>query len=124
LTGLTLTPTVPGIPVVQAPIAKTVDVEAILAKMPGVTVTGVTPVPGQVAPNVNDLLKQETDETAEDFEARSRLTLKLVAIPDYKLNNVTAVTAAHMMMKKSKLGLTYDPEVESALAYLTGLLQR
>jgi hypothetical protein len=135
-TGLKLAPT-PQVPVLAGvvaptpvpllpaqPPAKTLDVAAILAKLPGITVATVTPAPGQVQPDINDLLKKETDETPEDFEARRVLTLKLASIPDYKLNNATAVTAALIMMKKAKLGVTYDPDVEAAIAYLTELLKR
>jgi len=136
VTGLTLNP-VPNIPLIAPlitqptvpplaaqPAAKTVDVGAILAKMPGVTVATITPPAPQVTADINDLLQKEADESDADFEARRRLTLLLVSIPDYHLNNATAVTAGHLMMKKSKLGVTYDPDVESAIAYLAALLQR
>jgi hypothetical protein len=120
-----LAPKSPLIPVVQPKTAApAVDVEALLAKMPGITVLGVSQTQGQVPANVEDLLIKESDETSEDFEARKQLTMKLASIPDYKLNNATAATVAHMMMKKTKLGVTYDHDIESALTYLTGLLQR
>ena len=106
------------------PAATTLDVNAILTNMPGITVSTVTPPPGHVPADINDLLKKETDETTEDFEARRRLTLQLASIPDYKLNNVAAVTAGLIMMKKSKLGVSYDPDVEAAITYLTALLNR
>jgi len=121
--GLTLTPT--QVPVLQPrPAAKTVDVSAILKNMPGITITSVTGAPVTVETDIMDLLKKESDEDPNDFEARKRLTLLLGSIPDYKLNNTTAVTAGMIMMKKSKLGLTYDPDVEAAISYLTALLQR
>ena len=72
--------------------------------------------------DINDILHKETDETPEDFEARRRLTLRLTSIPNYKINNATAVTAGLMMMKKAKLGITYEPDIESALSYLTSLI--
>lgn len=132
LAGLTLAPNVVQ-PVVTAPLtpalagqppAKTVDVATILAKMPGITVATATSPAAQATADINDLVQNEADEIPEDFEARRRLTLKLASIPDYKLNNTTAVTAGHLLMKKSKLGVNYDPDVEAALAYLTALLQR
>lgn len=115
-------PTAPAL--VAKPVTKGVDVNAILNKMPGISVLGVTPAPVQVSPDINNMIKQEADETAEDFEARRRLTLQLANIPDYKLNNSAAVTAGLIMMKKSKLGVKYDEDVEAAIAYLTSLLQR
>ena len=126
LQGLAITPptTVPA-PILPAqPPAKTIDVAAILEKMQGISVATVTPSPAQIPADINDLLQKEADETPEDFEARRRLTLQLASIPDYKLNNSTAVTAGLIMMKKAKLGLTYDPDVEAAVSYLTSLLQR
>lgn len=126
LGGLTLQPVVqPLAPVLAAqPTAKTVDVEGILSKMSGINVSTITPLVGQIPADINDIIKKENDESPEDFEARRRLTLQLANIPDYKLNNVTAVTAGLMLMKKSKLGLGYDADVEAALSYLTALLQR
>ena len=102
----------------------TLDVESILSKMPGISVTAITPPPSQVPADINDIIQKEDAENDDDFEARRRLTLLLASIPDYRLNNATAVTAGHIMMKKSKLGVTYDSDVESAIAYLVALLQR
>ena len=107
----------------QAPNQKQLNINEILAKMPGISLTVPPVIPGQ-ADDINVLIVKEGDETPEDFEARRRLTLRLVAIPDYKLNNVTAVVAALIMMRKSKLGITYDIDVENAIAYLMNLLQR
>jgi hypothetical protein len=103
---------------------KSIDVEAILSKMPGISVIAVTSNPEQVQANINDVLKKETDETSEDFEARRRLTMQLANIPNYKLSNATAVVAGLIMMKKSKLGVNYDPDVEAAIRYLMALLQQ
>ena len=117
LTGLGVAmPAIPG-----RPTAKAVDVETIMAKMPGINLTGM--VQGQVDANINDMLKQGDKESPEDFEARRRLTLKLASIPNYKLNNATAVTAGFIMMEKAKTGITYDPDVEAAILYLTTLIQ-
>jgi hypothetical protein len=125
--GLTLTPnpiqpTITNLPAQPPP--KNIDIAAILAKMPGISVMTITPAPATIPADINDLIQKEADETPEDFEARRRLTLKLASIPDYKLNNTTAVIAGLIMMKKAKLGLTYDPDIEAAIAYLTALLQR
>lgn len=100
------------------------ELAELLSKMPGIPVAGVTPAPANVSTDVTEFVQQGIDETPEDFESRKRLTVRLATIPDYALNNVTAATAASMLMKKAKLGLTYDANVESALSYLTGLLQR
>ena len=125
-------PTIPAIgglviPQQQPPAPATkkidVDVEAIFAKMPGITITG-TPGAPDIAPDVNDLLIKDSSESDDEFEARRTLTLKLASIPDYKLNGSTCLTIGHMMMKKSKMGLTYDPDIENAIGYLMALLQR
>jgi len=120
ITGLQITPSIAKLPEKKP----TVDIEAILVKMPNITISAGTAVPPQVAADINDMLQREADETLDDFEARRRLTIKLASIPDYKLSNTAAVTAGFIMMKKSKLGITYDPDIESAIAYLTALLQR
>ena len=122
-------PTIPaigGLVIAQPqlpPATKKVDVEAIFAKMPGITITG-TPGAPDIAPDVNDLLIKDSSESDDEFEARRTLTLKLASIPDYKLNGSTCLTIGHMMMKKSKMGLTYDPDIENAIGYLMALLQR
>lgn len=122
LGGLSTRPTAPVLAAQTAPTAA--NVNEILTKMSGISVSTVTPPPEQVPVDINDLLKKEADETPEEFEARRRITLQLASIPDYKLNNTAAVVAGLMLMKKSKLGITYDADVESALTYLTSLLQR
>lgn len=126
LTGLAITPTkVPAINVLPGkPVLTTAETEAIITKMPGINVSGITPATAQMSADIENLIQKEEDESPEDFEARRRLTLKLASIPDYKLNNSTAVVAGHLMMKKSKLGVTYDPDVEGAVTYLASLLQR
>ena len=100
------------------------EIEEIISKMPNITVSSITSPTFQISPDINDLLQKEQDEDDDDFETRKSLTLQLASIPDYKINNATAVTAAHMMMKKSKLGIGYDPDMENAIAVLVTLLQR
>lgn len=107
-------------PVIAA--KRTEEVEEILKKMSGISLSPV-PVSDQPA-DINDLLQKETDETPEDFESRKKLTIMLASIPDYPINNATAMVAAQMMMKKAKLNLTYEPDIEDTLSYLTLLLQR
>ena len=101
--------------------AQLLNIEQLLTKMPGIYTT--SPL-GVVVTDINDLLKQNVDESPEDFEARRRLTLQLAAIPDYQLNPVSAATIGQMMMKKARQGVTYDVDMENALTYITGLLQR
>ena len=97
------------------------NIEQLLAKMPGL----YTSVPvGFINTDINDLLKQDVDESSDDFEARRRLTLQLAVIPDYSLNPVAATTIGQMMMKKARQGITYDTDMENALTYITALLQR
>ena len=92
--------------------------------MPGMTIAGVTPNPLQVPVDINDILHKEENEIEEDYEARRRLTIKLASIPDYKLNNEAAVVIGNIMMKKVKLGTSYDADIENAINYLIRLLQR
>lgn len=101
--------------------AQLANIEQLLAKMPGIYTTSPA---GVVTTDINDLLKQNGDESLEDFEARRRLTLQLAAIPDYPLNPVSATTIGQMMMKKARQGVTYDVDMENALTYITSLLQR
>jgi hypothetical protein len=115
-------PVAPVAPVAQIPgSVSRGNIEQLLAKMPGVYTNAPT---GTVVTDINDILKQNVDETVEDFEARRRLTLQLSVIHDFPLNPVSAVTIGQMLMKKAKLGMTYDADMEAALAYFTGLLQR
>lgn len=96
------------------------SIESILAKMPGIN---IKPVSNFVPANINDILSKESDETPMDFERRKRLTMTLSTIPQFRINNTTAVTAGLMLMKKSRLGITYDVEIEAALDYLLSLVQ-
>jgi len=107
-----------------APKQPPVDVNEVLAKMPGITISAINSSTTPIPADIHDILQREADETEEDFQARERLTITLSTIPDYKLNNTTAVIAGYIMMKKSKLGITYDPDVESAIGYLVALLER
>jgi len=100
------------------------NINEILSKMQGITISTGSEQPSVVPININDILIKETDETVEDFEARKILTHQLASIPDYKLNTYAAVTAGLIMMKKSKLGVSYTPDVEAAIGYLIELLKR
>ncbi len=118
-------PSVPILSAVTKMSNKTIpeaDMNLIVTKMVGINIGQNQGVP--LAADINDLIVREDTESAEDFEARRRLTLKLAAMQDYKLNNVAAVTVAQMMMKKAKLNIEYETDVESAIEYLMSLLQR
>lgn len=78
----------------------------------------------ETEPTIEDVLCRETSETLEEFEARRILTLKLVSIPDYAINPMSAVVIASMIIKKARLGLEYDSNVEKSLTYLMELLSR
>jgi hypothetical protein len=100
------------------------DIDELIIKMPGLTIQGVSPSLMVVGADVNDLFQKETGESDADYEARRILTLKIVSIPDFKVNNATALTLGYLMFKKAKLGLNYDPDIEHALMYIGNLLQR
>jgi hypothetical protein len=96
--------------------------KALQKQLPGITITGVTGRTLGLQANLNELFAQEDDESFEDFETRMELTQKLASIPGLQLNNITAVTAGFLIMKQSKLGVTYTPDVQSVLVHLLGLL--
>jgi len=77
-----------------------------------------------VEPTIEDIMCRETWETLVEFQSRKILTSKLVSIPDYVINNMSAVVIASMMMKKAKLGLEYDENVEKSITYIISLLSR
>ena len=99
------------------------EVETLISQMKGINISALTLVPLQVDANIEDILQKESDETDADFEARTHLTLKLSSLETFKLNNTTTVTLGFIMMKKAKLGLTYDPDIEKAVNYVMALLQ-
>ena len=101
-------------------LTSTLDAAQLTAKLPGVTITTITPSALETNPDIDDLLQRETDESEEAFEARRRLTMKLkgLNINGNVLNNATAVVVAFLLMKKTLLGLEYDPDVEATLRVL------
>ena len=119
-------PTLAG-PVVGYPQAESsgsqIDLNALIEKMPGITITGGK-IPDIIPADINDILIKESSESDEDFEARKQLCFKLANIPDYKLNNRTCVVLSSMLIMKAKIGQTYERDVEAALTYVTNLLLR
>jgi hypothetical protein len=119
--------TVPTVPILGAitpattKVGGTINIEEILAKMPKLST--IPPI-ASGSSDINDIIQKQDSEDTDDFEVRKTLTLKLASIPDYKLNNVTAVTVGYMLMHKAKIGFKYDDDIESALSYLTELLKR
>lgn len=111
------------LPPVQAPVFSraaptAAEVEEIVRLLPGITISGSGRVTGSVPANIDDILQRESDETETDFATRKTLSHKLASLTGYPLNKATAVTIAALMMKKARLGLTYEPNVENALLYL------
>jgi hypothetical protein len=99
-----------------------ITINNILLYMPGITIMGGSPTTPILTANIDDLLHKESDESKDDFDFRRVLTYKLLAIPNYQLNNVTAMVVAYMLMRKARLGITYDRDIESALTYLLNAL--
>lgn len=97
--------------------------QELTEKLAGIDIAGVTPAPNPVSADINDLLHVEASESDEDFEARRRLTLRLATIPNYPINNSTAVTLGHMMMKKSRLGIMFDTDIESSINQVLKLVE-
>jgi hypothetical protein len=128
-TGAVTTPSLrpmqkPSAPIVSSEPQKTQldeDIDTILQKMPGIS---INPAPNEENVNItiNDLLKQESSESDDDFALRAELTIKLIDELNYKLNLNTAVTIGHIIMKKAKLNLTYDPDLEFAIQHLMNQL--
>lgn len=110
-------------PTVAAPAPARVSPEELATKLAGITIDGITPATNPVAPDINDLLHKEASESDEDFEARRRLTLRLAAIENYHLNNATAVVLGHMMMRKSRLGIKYDTDIEAGINQVLKLVE-
>ena len=109
------TPAPAPVPVApKAPTAK-MDINAVLANLPGVTIAGLTPGVAPVVATLDDLLVAEVGESPEDFAARKVLTHKLAALTDLQLNNSAAVTLGLMLSKKLRQGVTYSPELETTL---------
>ena len=77
-----------------------------------------------VEPTLEDVLRRESWETLQEFQARKILTTKLAEIPDFKINTMSSVVIASMMMKKCKFGLEYDENAEKTIDYLIKLLGR
>lgn len=100
------------------------NINEIIAKMKGVTVTGVSAATPNVAADLKDMLQKESDETIDDFEYRKVLTEKISTIPNVSLNNVTCVTLGLMIMKKAKLQVNYDSDIESVITYILEMLRQ
>ena len=97
------------------------EMEQLTQSMAGMNlVNSVNPEGPNV--DVSVLLKQKVDESDEQFAIRSDLTYKIFDLPDYKVNSVTCVTLGNMLMSKSVLGMTYEPDIEQALEYILSLL--
>ena len=96
------------------------DIEKMLEKMPGLNISAIM---GTVSPDINDLLQKESDESPEDFDSRKQLTLRLASLTEISLNNTTAVQVGFLVMKKTKLGVLYDRDVEQAISYLLARIQ-
>ena len=105
-------------PILPRPGPVPAEIETLISQMPGITISGSGKVTGSVVADIDDLLQKESDETDADFQTRTTLSHKLASLPNYPLNKATAVTIGALMMKKSRLGLTYDANVENALLYL------
>ena len=64
-------------------------------------------------PDIDDIIIQDFNESDEQFLARKKLTHTIVKLN--KLNHVTAVTCARLMINKVMLGTTYEVEIENIL---------
>ena len=109
-----------GITPVGSPEWQPSEVE-YLGKLSGLTIMGSTSETVQGSPDITVLLKKENGETEEVFQMRKRLTLRLAGIPNFPLNNLTAVTAARMAVNKATLAVKYAKQVEDILDYLLKL---
>lgn len=78
--------------------------------------------PHRKGANIDDILINEEGESFDDFIVRRDLTKKIANIPNFKLNNYTALVMASMMMKKMIQGISYTPEIEDAIDYISSLV--
>lgn len=93
------------------------DAEEALKAFPTAYILGTTVVKPE-STDIHSFLVQNSDESAEDFESRRRLSIIINTIPGLPLTAMTSVVVAYCMLKKSKLGNTYEPSVESAISYI------
>jgi hypothetical protein len=100
------------------------EVEDILAPLSALTIGGTaSEKSGPVGAGISALLVRDVSESEEDFELRKRLALSFANLTVPKINDLTAVTAARMVVNKAKLGVTYSEREEIALNYLLRLIQ-
>ena len=121
--GKTIVPITNTKPKIKLNVAKpTVDratIERIGQEMRGINLEEIE---ASEFADVNDILFIEPDETETEFQARSTLTHKILDVAELEFSNLAAVVVAFMMMKKAKLGVTYDNVLESLLKRVRSLL--
>lgn len=100
------------------------EAKMLTQALPGVVIAGITRPGLPVRPNLDDLLAREESESATEFEARRRLTYRLMDIDftGVRLNNVTAVIIGFLIMRKATIGLTYDANVEVVIRRIMEIL--
>jgi hypothetical protein len=69
------------------------------------------------------LLIQEDKESDSNFLIRKELTNKIAMLRDPKLNWVTSMVVASMLMNKANLNVMYSNELEEALAVILNQLE-
>ena len=62
------------------------------------------------------IMKQQADESDEQYTARRELVEKLKKLGT--MSDRTAAVAANLLINKGKLGTTYAPDVEATLSTL------
>lgn len=72
--------------------------------------------------DITDIITQDEYETDIEFLARTKLTIKIATVEEYKMNPMSAVVAGRLICNKVKLGVTYEPHVEELLEKLIALL--
>lgn len=95
----------------------------LLTNLPGINVLGVSAYIHDDEIDLDDLLVQEFNESPRDFEARRRLTIQLANIQDFKLNNVSALVAGKMILKKINIGISYSDDIENVLNQLLSMIE-
>jgi hypothetical protein len=102
--------------------AKPEDKSQILTKMVGIYVKKIVKPPETQEVILDHLLQIEIGESVDEFRLRRELTEIFYDKWGSEINLVTLISLVYMITKKSKLGLTYPPEVEAVISsFLEGL---
>lgn len=65
--------------------------------------------------NINDILTIDIDENIDIYNFRLELTKKILNLENYKFNNSSSVLLGRLIVKKLRLGIKYNNEIEEII---------